>query len=228
MGYEDWKDKIEDFPTADVRNKVGNFFPGLKRRAELTPVHGGLHVVQTFEPLPLYEVMADLGFERHTDKVADDEWHVYFYRVENREDPEGIAIAPASLLTMPLVDNDLTEPAVTLWDLTWGAAEHALPFETRLLVGLANNVGAGMFRQATRDLLRAYALGVESDKLSEVFKIFIWNQGIGYFSSEISGSALFAAFKLIRQAEARGVSRKQICADLEKKFGERNPDVKIG
>lgn len=227
MSRKDWEDQIDDFPTADVRGKVGNFFPGLKRRAELTPVHGGLHVVQTFEPLPLYEVMADLGFDRLTKKVADDEWHVYFYRLENKDDPHGIPMSPATLINFPLLDNDMAEVAVNFWDLTWSSSDHSLPFETRLLIGLANNVGAGMLRQAARDLIRAYALGVSSDQLAELFKIVVWNQGIGHFCSEVGPSALFAAFKFIKQAEGRGVPREKICEELTQKFGERNPDIKV-
>ena len=34
MSFEDWKDKISNFRTIDVRGTVGNFFPGLKKQAE--------------------------------------------------------------------------------------------------------------------------------------------------------------------------------------------------
>ena len=33
MSYGDWKDKISDFKTKDVRGLSGNFFPGLKKFA---------------------------------------------------------------------------------------------------------------------------------------------------------------------------------------------------
>ena len=33
MSYDDWKDKISDFKTKDVRGLSGNFFPGLKKFA---------------------------------------------------------------------------------------------------------------------------------------------------------------------------------------------------
>ena len=40
-----------------------------------------LHLVVPFEPLPLYEVMAQRGF-RHWSESAGETWHVYFYRAE--------------------------------------------------------------------------------------------------------------------------------------------------
>lgn len=42
----------------------------------------GMEIVQNFDPLPLYEVMDGLGFERHTEKVTETEYHAYFYRTE--------------------------------------------------------------------------------------------------------------------------------------------------
>ena len=42
----------------DVRHIQGSFFEGLKKRAEALEVGEGLHIIQTFEPHPLYAVMA--------------------------------------------------------------------------------------------------------------------------------------------------------------------------
>ena len=55
-------------------------------------------------------------------------------------------------------------------------------------------------RQATRELIKAYACGVESAALDDVFELLAWNQGIGYFSSEIGPSTLFQAYKLIKSS----------------------------
>ena len=51
-----------------------------------------------------------------------------------------------------------------------------------------NGGGAGRMRQATRELVKAYACGVESAALDDVFELLAWNQGIGYFSSGIGPS----------------------------------------
>ena len=53
-----------------------------------------------------------------------------------------------------------------------------------------------------------------------------WNQGIGYFSSEIGPSTLFAAYKAIKMMEKQGKDRKEIGEMLKEKFSEKNPDVK--
>ena len=65
MSYENWKDKAQEFQTMDVRHIQGSFFEGLKKRAEALEVGEGLHIIQIFEPHPLYAVMEGLGYE-HT------------------------------------------------------------------------------------------------------------------------------------------------------------------
>ena len=82
MSYIDWKDKVSTFKKVDVRDIQGNFFPGLKKQAAAMPVGGGFEIIQSFEPIPLYEVMENLGYERYTEKVSDTEYHAYFYRTE--------------------------------------------------------------------------------------------------------------------------------------------------
>ena len=66
MSYENWKNKAQGFQTVDVRHIQGSFFEGLKKRAEALEVGEGLHIIQTFEPHPLYAVMEGLGYEHHT------------------------------------------------------------------------------------------------------------------------------------------------------------------
>ena len=82
-------------------------------------------------------------------------------------------------------------------------------------------------RQATRELVKAYIHGLDSAALDDVFELLAWNQGIGYFSSEIGPSTLFAAYKTIKNMERKGNSREEIAAVLMEKYGEKNPDVKV-
>ena len=227
MSYNEWKDKTARFKRIDVRGAQGNFFPGLKMQAMKLAAGEGMEVVQSFEPVPLYEVMEDLGFEHHTDKVNDAEFHAYFYRTTVKEANKDIPMRPYALTNMPLIDNDLANVAVEFWDLTWNDNRRHLPYETRLLLSLANAVGAGRMRQATRELVKAYIHGLDSAALDDVFELFAWNQGIGYFSSEIGPSTLFQAYKTIKQMEKKGTSRSEICETLKEKFGEKNPDVKV-
>ena len=85
MSYENWKNKAQGFQTMDVRHIQGSFFEGLKKRAEALEVGEGLHIIQTFEPVPLYPVLALMGFEHHTEKVSGSEYHIRFYRVKKGE-----------------------------------------------------------------------------------------------------------------------------------------------
>ncbi len=228
MSYADWKEKTADFKRIDVRGAAGNFFPGLKKQAMETEPGSGLEIIQSFEPLPLYEVMDQLGFERHTERVSDSEYRAYFYRVEKKQDPGDIPMRPAALTNFPMIDNELAKIAVGFWDLTWNDEHRHLPYEMRLLLSLTNAVGAGRMRQATRELVKAYVHGIDSAALDDVFELLAWNQGIGYFASEIGPSTLFAAYKFIKQSEKNNKPREEICAGLREKFGEKNPDVKVG
>ena len=121
----------------------------------------------------------------------------------------------------------LAQTAVNFWDLTWNDSRRHLPYETRLLLSLANAVGAGRMRQATRELVKAYIHGLDSAALDDVFELLAWNQGIGYFSSEIGPSTLFQAYKTIKQMEKKGNTREEIAEVLKEKFGEKHPDVKV-
>ena len=227
MSYSDWKDKTAEFKTVDVRGIQGNFFQGLKKQAMGLSAGQGLEVVQSFDPIPLYEVMEYLGYEHHTEQTGDTEFHAYFYRTIVKQEEKDIPMRPAALTNMPLIDEGLGKVAVEFWDLTWNDNKRHLPYEMRLLLSLTNAVGAGRMRQATRELVKAYIHGLDSAALDDVFELLAWNQGIGYFSSEIGPSTLFAAYKTIKNMEKQGKERGEICEALKEKFGEKNPDVKV-
>ena len=227
MSYKAWQNKTEDFKKIDVRGIQGNFFQGIKKHAVNTKVGNGLEIVQSFDPIPLYEVMEGLGFEHYTEQVSENEFHAYFYRTEQKQDNGDIPMRPAALTNMPLIDEELGKVAVQFWDVTWNDRKRRLPYEIRLLLSLTNAVGAGRMRQATRELVKAYIHGLDSAVLDDVFELLAWNQGIGYFSSEIGPSTLFAAYKTIKNMERKGKSREEIADVLMEKFGEKNPDVKV-
>ena len=82
MTYTDWKNKVDKFRKIDVRGVVGNFFQGLKKQVSKLPQGEGVTIIQSFEPIPLYEVMEDLGFEHHTKQVSKTEFHTHFYKAK--------------------------------------------------------------------------------------------------------------------------------------------------
>ncbi|MGI6157640.1 MAG: DUF2249 domain-containing protein [Saccharofermentanales bacterium] len=227
MSFEQWNLREEDFDVIDVRGLRGNFFPGLQKKAAGLDVGQGLKIIQSFEPHPLYQALGDLGFEHHTEKVDDNEYHVYFYRVEKKASETDMPFRPVALLNYPLIDEELGTIAADFWHLTWQSERRTLPYEMRLLLSLTNAVGAGRMRQATRELIKAYVHGVESAVLDDVFELLAWNQGIGYFSSEIGPSTLFDAYKRIKRMEARGMDRALICEKLKEEFNEKHPDVMV-
>ena len=225
MAYTDWKDKAEGFKKIDVRGVAGNFLEGIKKQASELPAGEGIEIVQTFEPIPLYEAMEILGYEHHTEKAAENEYHAYFFRAEVKGDIADIPERPAVITNYPLIDEKLGELAVEFWDLTWSDENRFLDYNTRLLLSLANAVGAGRKGQAMRELLKAYKNGIDSRAFDDVFEQFAWNMGIGFFSSEIAPSPLFAAYKLIKQMEKQGKERDEINAALKEKFADKKPNA---
>ena len=107
------------------------------------PAGNGLEIIQSFEPIPLYEVMEGLGYEHFTEQKGTAEFHAYFYRRSVKQEEKDIPMRPAAL--------------------------------------------------------------------DDVFELLAWNQGIGYFSSEIGPSTLFAAYKTIKNMEKQGRERSEIC-----------------
>jgi len=226
---EDWMDERGSFEVVDVRELTGNFLPMLLKKARQKSVGEGMCVIQSFEPLPLYSALEDLGFERKTDKASDNEYRAYFYRREKKEIDTGpgmnVPFKPTALVNVGTIDDELADISVRFWKLIWERDDPAIDQKTRYLLSLANAVGAGRFRQATRELIKAYATGLTVDEMDEMFSLFIWNQGVGHFASEIGPSPLFGAYRLIKKQEKKGRSRGEIVDHLIKEFGEKNPAV---
>ncbi len=225
----EWLSKKSDFEVKDVRGLKGNFLPSVLKKAQSIEAGNGLCIVQSFEPIPLYSALGELGYEYDTDKVSETEYRVYFYRstVKSPKYPDGmdIPLKPTAIVNFGNIEPKLANIVVNFWDLIWGQENPAIDMKTRLLLSLANGVGAGRIRQATRELVKAYSIGVTVAEFDELFSMFTWNQGVGYFASEIGPSSLFAAYQLVKTQEAKGVERSEIVKNLTDKFGEKNPDV---
>lgn len=225
---KEWTSKKDSFEVIDVRNLTGNFLPMLLKKGSTTSVGEGICVIQSFEPIPLYSTMAGLGFEYVTEKVSDNEYRVYFYRAKEKQvnmDGGGdVPLKPTAMVNFKKIDDSLADIVVNFWDFIWGE-NSVFEMKIKLLLSLANGVGGGRFRQATRELVKGYAAGVTVAELDELFAMFVWNQGVGTFASEIGPSPLFAAYSLIKKQEQKGVSRVDILKELVENFGEKNPQV---
>ncbi len=225
----EWKDSKESFEVLDGRGLAGNFLSVVLEKARNVAAGSGICVIQSFEPIPLYSTLEDLGFERLTEKVSDNEYLAYFYRREEKEAASSMTMPlhPAALANIGKTDKTLGRIVSQFWQLVWKKEDPAIDQKTRYLLSLANGVGAGRLRQATRELVKAYYAGVTVAELDELFTLIVWNQGVGNFASEISPSPLFAAYQLIKRLEHEGKDRGEVLAELARKFGEENPDVTV-
>lgn len=90
-------DKVVD---ADVREELRagkEPFRAILDAARATPPDGVLRVRAIFEPAPLYPVLAKQGFAHFTERIAHDDWRVWFHR--GAEAPAASAplqVAPAA------------------------------------------------------------------------------------------------------------------------------------
>jgi len=222
---KEWLKKKESFEVMDVRELKGNFLPMILKKADKIEEGDGICIVQSFEPIPLYSVMADLGFEYHTEQAASNEYRVYFYRKEVKKVDSDLPLKPTAIVNFNHIDPELANLLVNFWHYIWGREEAAIDMKTRLLLSLSNAVGAGRLRQATRELIKAYSIGVSTKEFDELFAMFVWNQGVGHFASQIGPSALFAAYRFIKEQEKAGTNRSEIVGKLMEKYGEKNPEV---
>ena len=226
---EEWMEKKDSFEIIDVRKLTSNFLPMILMKAKRKNVGEGLCVVQTFEPKPLYSALEDLGYEHTTEKISEREYRVYFYRVKQKdityESGADMPFKPTAILNYKKIDDDLAENVVNFWELVWEKKDAAIDQKTKLLLSMANAVGASRFRQATRELIKAYSLGVTTAEFDEIFTLFAWNQGIGHFSSEIGPSVLFGVYQQIKNKEKAGTDKKTIIDEVMEMFGDRNPEV---
>ena len=147
------------------------------RRQKKIEVGAGLYVIQSFEPIPLYSALSDLGFEYLTEKISDDEYRVYFHRTEEKEPtlPGGmnVPLKPTAILNFKEIDNELANIVVPFWKLIWEKEKPAIDQKTRYLLSLANGVGGGRYRQATREMVKEYAIGLTVEELDELFSGYI-------------------------------------------------------
>jgi alkylhydroperoxidase/carboxymuconolactone decarboxylase family protein YurZ len=224
-------EKQENYAIIDVRKLTGNFLPGLLDKAAHVDVGKGICVIQSFEPVPLYSAMAELGFDHATKKISDDEYRVYFSRIEQKESSfkggGDMPLKPNAVLNFKKIDNRLADTVVNFWSMIWGKEKSALDMKTKLLLSLSNGVGAGRFRQATRELIKAYSIGLSVEEMDELFSLFVWNAGVGNFASEIGPSPLFGAYQLIKDLTKKGETRNKILKVVLEKFGENNPEVNV-
>jgi alkylhydroperoxidase/carboxymuconolactone decarboxylase family protein YurZ len=223
---KEWLKNKNDFENFDVRALKGNFLQAILIKAKQIPKGGGITIIQNFEPIPLYSSMENLGYDHYTEKDSDNLYYCYFYRKEEIEkDDKELPLKPIVIPRYADIDPKIADLTVNFWDNIWNKDNPAIELKTKLLISLSNAVGLGRIRQSTRELVKAYYLGVTTEQFEELFALLIWNQGIGHFSSELAQSSLFKAFMVIKDLEKKGKKRNEILSVLSEKFGEKNPET---
>lgn len=217
------KERFIDF---DVRSLKGNFLLAILKKAKSLSIGEGIKVTQNFEPIPLYSTMKNIGFEYETKQLEDGAYIVYFNRIDIKEaDDAELPLKPIVMPRYAEIDSVIADLTVNFWDTIWNKENPAIELKTKFLLSLSNAVGSGRIKQATRELIKAYYLGVTVVEFDELFALFIWNQGIGHFSSELAQSSLFKAYITIKNSEKKGKTKKEIMQLLTETFGEKNPET---
>jgi uncharacterized protein (DUF2249 family) len=75
------------------------------------PAGGVLCVRAIFEPVPLYAVMKRQGFEHWTERLADDDWRVWFHPPMDDDQPSSPAAEASAAGAAPAVGNDAAADA---------------------------------------------------------------------------------------------------------------------
>ena len=72
--------KVADLDVREDLRRGAEPFSRIMQAQAAVPAGGVLRVRAIFEPIPLYMVLGKQGFSHWTEKLADDDWRVWFYR----------------------------------------------------------------------------------------------------------------------------------------------------
>ncbi|NOR88594.1 MAG: DUF1858 domain-containing protein, partial [Bacteroidales bacterium] len=75
-----WRERKESFEILEVRKMKTDPFDMILKKAYDTKENDGFVLKQTFEPVPMISMLAEMGFEHLTEKKHIFEYWVYFYK----------------------------------------------------------------------------------------------------------------------------------------------------
>ena len=75
-----WRKRREQFESLEVRNMTTDPFDIILKKAYQIKEDEGFILIQQFEPLPLINMLTEMGFEYSSEKVHDNEYRIYFYK----------------------------------------------------------------------------------------------------------------------------------------------------
>ena len=119
----------------DVREDLRNGrepFSRIMAALKDVPEGGALVLRAIFEPVPLYAVLAKRGFANHTERLAYDDWRVWFFPEPRRSDPSTVvldvrALEPPEPMVRTLAALEGLPPGGTLVQVNVRVPQFLLP-----------------------------------------------------------------------------------------------------
>lgn len=114
---KDWLKQKDVFEVKDVRQLKGNFLPSILKKAQGLDINKGLCIIQSFEPIPLYSALSEMGYEYHIEKISETEYRVYFFRIaineiSNSETDSELPFKPTAIVNFNTIDSKLADTVV--------------------------------------------------------------------------------------------------------------------
>jgi len=76
----DWRERKDNFEQLDVRTMQTDPFDIIIQKAYATQEDEGFVLIQRFEPIPIINMLSEMGFEHETEYISQSEIWVYFYK----------------------------------------------------------------------------------------------------------------------------------------------------
>lgn len=75
-----------DWTVRDVRDSGKDPFEELSNLSQSTPAGSGFILIQKFLPLPLLNYLKLQGFDSYSEKISDQEFHIWFYHTKEEKE----------------------------------------------------------------------------------------------------------------------------------------------
>ena len=134
-----WYDRMEEFEILDVRRMTSDPFDIIIKKAYDTEEDEGFRLVQRFEPIPIINMLSEMGYEHHTKVISEHEIQVFFHKkirehdADEKDDSEkpNVVIQSATPVAYPIImrllQSDKIRKAVNIKELkVWEETEKHL------------------------------------------------------------------------------------------------------
>lgn len=81
-----WQERKEELEILDVTTMTSDPFDIIIKKAYETVENSGFVLVQRFEPLPIINMLSEMGFEHLTEKKGDGDFWIYFHKMISKNE----------------------------------------------------------------------------------------------------------------------------------------------